>query len=122
MTDAHTAETSKKWRKASLGDLDGIDCPCGEARRAFTDDPDQTASIHLVDISSDTETHYHKEHTEIYLVLEGEGYLELDGEKIPVKPLDTVMIKPGCRHRAVGEMRIVNIPIPAFDPEDEWVE
>ena len=58
--------------------------------------------------------------TEIYVVLEGEGYLEADGEKIPLKPLTSVMIRPGCVHRAVGNLRIINIPIPPFDPTDEY--
>jgi hypothetical protein len=48
--------------------------------------------------------------------------MELDGEMIPVKPLTSIFIKPGCRHRAVGQMKIVNIPIPAFDPTDEWFD
>ena len=65
---------------------------------------------------------YHKKLTEIYLIIEGEGFMELDGELIPVKPLTAIFIKPGCRHRAVGKMRIVNIPIPAFDPGDEWFD
>ncbi|MCH8218380.1 MAG: hypothetical protein IH892_16605 [Planctomycetes bacterium] len=60
--------------------------------------------------------------TEIYLVLEGEGYLELDGIKVPVKPFTAAFIHPGCRHRADGKMRIVNIPIPAFNPADEWFD
>ena len=55
----------------------------------------------------------YKTMTEIYLVLEGEGYLELDGIKVPVKPFTAAFIHPGCRHRAVGKMRIVNISIPA---------
>jgi mannose-6-phosphate isomerase-like protein (cupin superfamily) len=80
------------------------------------------ATLHMVDISSDSEVHYHKRLTEIYLVLEGEGYMELDGDRVPVKPLTAVFIKPGCRHRAVGRLRIVNIPVPAFDPEDEWFD
>ena len=58
----------------------------------------------------------------IYLILEGEGYMELDGERIPVKPMTSIFIKPGCRHRAVGKMKIINIPIPAFDPADEWFD
>lgn len=37
-------------------------------------------------------------------------------------PMTTILTKPGCRHRAVGKMRIVNIPIPAFDPADEWFD
>lgn len=86
------------------------------------DDDNTIASLHLVEIKKDSETHYHKTTTEIYLILEGEGHIELDGESIPVKPLTTVMIKPGCRHRAVGNMKIINVPIPKFDPDDEWLD
>jgi mannose-6-phosphate isomerase-like protein (cupin superfamily) len=117
---AHSDE--KRWSFASLADMPTTACSCGQTRRAFTDDPDQTASIHMVDITTDAQTHYHKKLTEIYLILEGEGHMELDGERVPVKPLDTILIKPGCRHRAVGQMRIVNIPVPAFDPNDEWFD
>lgn len=106
---------------AQLDELHPVSCPCGQARRAFTDGPG-VASVHLVDILKDAKTHYHKKMHEIYLVVEGEGYLELDGEKVPVKPMSAVLIKPGCRHRAVGDLRIVNIPIPAFDPDDEWLD
>ena len=48
--------------------------------------------------------------------------MELDGELVPVKPMTAIFIKPGCRHRAVGNLRIVNIPVPAFDPHDEWFD
>lgn len=105
-----------------LDSLEGQPCPCGIARRAFCPPDNQVASIHLVDISEEARVHYHKVMTEIYLILEGEGYLELDGQQVPVKPMTTVMIQPGCRHRAVGKMKIINIPIPAFDPEDEWFD
>ncbi|MCZ6675045.1 MAG: cupin domain-containing protein, partial [Verrucomicrobia bacterium] len=80
--------------------------------------------VHRVDISIDAKTHYHKNLTEFYLILESEAdaYMELDGEKYPVKSMSTIMIKPGCRHRAVGKMKIVNFSVPAFDPEDEWFD
>ena len=107
---------------ADLENIEPIPCPCGQARRAFAEPDNDVATLHLVDIKTDSEVHYHKKMTEIYLVLEGEGFMELDGEKIPVKPMTSVFIKPGCRHRAVGNLRIVNIPIPAFDPEDEWMD
>lgn len=80
----------------------------------------QLASVHLTEISKDSRTHYHRKMTEIYVVLEGEGYLEADGERIPLRPLTTVMIRPGCRHRAVGNLKILNIPMPPFDPADEF--
>ena len=108
---------------AQLDSIPAVPCPCGQARRAFGDEPEQLATLHLVDIKTDASTHYHKRMTEIYVVLEGEGEIELDGERFPVKPMTSVMIKPGCRHRAIGtNMRILNIPIPAFDPEDEWFD
>lgn len=112
----------KNYSVQNLDSLSPVPCPCGETRRAFTDDPDGVASIHMVNISEESKPHYHKNLTEIYLVLEGEGHMELDGDIIPVKPMTTILIKPGCRHRAVGKMRIVNIPVPAFDPDDEWFD
>ena len=111
---------AKNYRVAQLDEVPPTACPCGQARRAFAGEAGAAASVHLVDISLDARTHYHKRMTEIYLVLEGEGHLELDGERVPVKPMTAVYIKPGCRHRAVGKMRIINIPVPAFDPADEY--
>ncbi len=112
----------KRYMFSQLDEIDGTDCPCGLSRRAFVSPDNPVATLHMVDIKKDSEVHYHKKLTEIYLVLEGEGYMELDGEKVPVRPMSAIFIKPLCRHRAVGEMRIVNIPVPAFDPEDEWFD
>lgn len=99
-----------------------VECPCGQTRRAFVDDPDRIASLHVVDISTDARTHYHKKLTEIYYILEGSGEMELDGERHTVAPGDAILIKPLCRHRAIGHLRVLNIPIPAFDPADEWFD
>jgi mannose-6-phosphate isomerase-like protein (cupin superfamily) len=105
-----------------LDELDTKQCSCGTTRRAFVSPDNEVATIHMVDISKASRVHYHKKLTEIYLILEGEGHMELDGDMVPVKPMTTVLIKPGCRHRAVGNMRIVNVPVPAFDPDDEWFD
>jgi mannose-6-phosphate isomerase-like protein (cupin superfamily) len=112
----------KNYEIAQLDEVESTQCPCGTTKRAFVSPENPVATIHIVDISKDSRVHYHKKLTEIYLVLEGEGHMELDGEMVPVKPMTTILIKPGCRHRAVDQMRIVNIPVPAFDPEDEWFD
>jgi mannose-6-phosphate isomerase-like protein (cupin superfamily) len=112
----------KNYEIAQLDEVESTQCPCGTTKRAFVSPENTVATIHIVDISKDSRVHYHKKLTEIYLVLEGDGHMELDGEMVPVKPMTTILIKPGCRHRAVGQMRIVNIPVPAFDPEDEWFD
>jgi len=105
-----------------LDELPGTPCPCGLARRAFAQDARNAASVHLVDIATDARVHYHKVMTEIYVVLEGEGEIELDGVRHPLRPLTTVYIQPGCRHRAIGRLRLLNIPVPAFDSADEWFD
>ena len=112
----------KNYLLAQLDEIEPMRCPCGFSRRAFATPDNPLATLHVVDIQEDARTHYHKRLTEIYFILEGEGHLELDGERIPVKPMTSIMIKPGCRHRAIGKLKIINIPIPAFDAEDEWFD
>ena len=107
---------------AQFDEIDAVKCPCGLSRRAFVSPDNPIATMHIVDIQEDAKTHYHKKLTEIYLILEGTGLMELDGQKIPVKPLTSILIKPGCRHRAIGKMKILNVPIPAFDPKDEYFD
>jgi mannose-6-phosphate isomerase-like protein (cupin superfamily) len=114
--------SSKNYLLSQLDAVDPTRCPCGWARRSFAGPENVVATVHLVEIEADARTHYHKKLTEIYIILEGEGHLELDGELVPVRPLTSVLIKPGCRHRAMGRLRLLNIPIPAFDPDDEWFD
>ncbi|MDB6040313.1 MAG: Cupin domain protein [Verrucomicrobiales bacterium] len=111
---------TKNFELVQLNELPGINCPCGVAQRAFADLPNSPCSVHFVSIENDARRHFHRQMTEVYVVLEGVGGLELDDELIPVKPLTTVMIKPGCRHRAIGTFKILNIAIPKFDPADEF--
>ncbi len=107
---------------AQFDDIEAVKCPCGFSKRAFVDKDNPVATMHVVDIQQDAQVHYHKKLTELYFILEGSGHMELDGQLIPVKPFTAILIKPGCRHRAVGKMKIINVPIPAFDPQDEWFD
>ena len=124
-----------RYAVARLDEIDPQACPCGTTRRAFTQqegdgdgdgeggrDEAGTATLHLVEISADSRAHYHRKLTELYLVLEGEGHFELDGERVPVRPMTAALIRPGCRHRAVGELKLIVTAIPAFDPADEWFD
>ena len=114
----------KKYLIENLDSIDGVECPCGISKRAFVTPENKTATLHLVDVSADAKLHYHKIMTEIYVILEAEegAYMQLDDEKVPVKAMTSVFIKPGCRHKAVGNMKILNMPVPAFDPEDEYFD
>lgn len=111
-----------------ITDLPGVPgklCPCGISHRAFTREDNNACTLHLVEIKTDAAAHYHKRLTEVYYFLEGEGHMELDGKRYPVKPGIAVLIRPGTRHRAVSggrPMKILNVVIPRFDPDDEWFD
>jgi len=115
-------QVASSYEVCQLDEVPPVPCPCGLARRGFAGRPENVASVHLVDIKREAKVHYHKGMTEIYVVLEGEGFIELDGVQVAVKPLTAVYIKPGCRHRAIGNLRIINLPVPPFDPQDEWFD
>jgi mannose-6-phosphate isomerase-like protein (cupin superfamily) len=107
---------------AEFDRIDPVPCPCGEARRAFALPENEVATLHRTDISADSRAHYHKTLTEIYYVLEGEGYLELDGDRVSLQPGTAVFIPPLTRHRAVGKLRVLIVAVPTFDPNDEWFD
>ena len=111
----------KNFQIARLNEIEPTPCPCGQSRRAFMNQENEVASMHLVEIKHDSEKHFHRHMTEMYYVLEGEGHIELDDQIHPLSPGTAVLIKPGCHHRAVGSnLKILNIPVPKFDPEDEY--
>jgi len=111
-----------RYMIARMADISPVDCPCGTSRRAFVSPDNPTATMHVVDICKDSRVHYHKRLTEIYFVLAGAGHIELDGERFDLARGTAVLIEPLCRHRAVGELRILVTAIPAFDPDDEWFD
>ena len=107
-----------------LRSLPAIDCPCGEARRAFYDYGDFPATVHLTSIHTDAQVHYHRRQTEVYVILrcQSDAAIELDGQKLPLKEGVAVLIPPGVRHRAIGEMEVIVFCTPKFDPADEFFD
>jgi mannose-6-phosphate isomerase-like protein (cupin superfamily) len=107
-----------------FGQLPGVPCPCGSARRGLGDVADFPGTIHVTEISSDAQLHYHKRLTETYYFLECEldAKMQLDDELVDVHPGMCILIRPGTRHRAVGRMKVLIVVLPKFDPEDEWFD
>lgn len=109
----------------AVADFDAIapvPCPCGHSRRAFADVPGSPVTMHRVDISVDARVHFHKRLTEVYYILDCDAgaALELNGERVSVRPGMAVLIPPYTRHRAVGTMRVLVVSHPQFDATDEW--
>ena len=73
-----------------------------------------------------TERHYHRATEEIYLVTKGSGELEVDGERLRVRPGDAVLIPPGAWHAldndGTSELTILCLCAPPYSHEDTFFE
>ncbi len=115
---------NKRYHLVDFANIPSVPCPCGSARRALADVDEFPGTLHITEISQDAKLHYHRKLTETYYVLEcGDGaQMELDDERLPVKPGFCVVIPPGVRHRALGVMKVLILVLPKFDPSDEWFD
>ncbi len=80
-------------------------------------DHEVAAWVHAVDIDGAQE-HYHRQATELYYVLDGEGTVTLDGETHAVRTGSLVHIPPGVVHGAQGRMRVLVVGIPDISDGD----
>lgn len=114
----------RPYELADFANIPGVPCPCGTARRALADVPDYPGTIHVTEISADAKLHYHRRLTETYYFLDcaADAAMQLNEERIQVKPGMCVMIRPGTRHRAIGKMKVLIVCLPKFDPHDEWFD
>jgi mannose-6-phosphate isomerase-like protein (cupin superfamily) len=115
---------SRRWRFADFSEIAPVACPCGQARRAFQGVPEFPGTLHITEISEDAQRHYHRKLTETYVILkcDADAGMELDGEIIPIREHQSIVIPPGVRHRALGRMTVLIIVMPEFDPQDEWFD
>ena len=70
-----------------------------------------------------TQRHYHARSEEIYLILDGRGELEVDGESRTVGPGDAVLIPPGSWHAlAAGDsgVRLLCCCVPPYSDDDTF--
>ncbi len=102
-----------------IDEVEPIPCPCGSSTRIITSADTPVAGFHVTHIQ-DSRKHYHKNTTEIYHILEGSGYLEIGVDTVELRPGLTVLIHKGTPHRGYGDFKTIVVPIPAFDPADEF--
>jgi mannose-6-phosphate isomerase-like protein (cupin superfamily) len=123
MAERSMAEKPSRYMVVDFDELSPVACPCGQARRAFTDVPEFPGTVHRTEITADAKIHYHNRLTETYYILrcEPDAQMFLDGNLVPVKPGTCILVPPGVRHRAVGRMTVLIIVFPKFDPTDEVI-
>jgi mannose-6-phosphate isomerase-like protein (cupin superfamily) len=71
-----------------------------------------------------TERHYHTVSEELYVLLEGRGEMEVEGDRREVGPGDAILIPPGAWHQiratGEGELRFLCCCAPPYAHEDTY--
>lgn len=65
------------------------------------------------------EEFYHKTSTFVYYVIEGEGTFYLNGEAVPAKASDVIVVPPTTKIYYLGKMKLNLITTPAWTEENE---
>ena len=104
-----------------LAEAPTVPCPCGQSTRIVTADDGPLANFHVTRIT-DSVKHYHKECTELYYILEGDGEIELGDHVVPVAPGTFLRIDPYTPHRLRSETGVTTLVIglPACRHDDEF--
>jgi mannose-6-phosphate isomerase-like protein (cupin superfamily) len=80
------------------------------------------ATVFLVWVKQQVQAHYHADHTETVIVLEGEGVMTLGEEMQMLKPGVVVVIPSGTIHEvqvtSKEPMKVLSVQAPEFDGSD----
>ena len=93
-----------------------LDAELGGARR-------QSLAEAELEPGQATERHFHAETEEIYVVLDGTGEMEIEGDRRALGPGDAVLIAPGAWHQIrAGEtsLRFLCCCAPPYRDEDTF--
>jgi mannose-6-phosphate isomerase-like protein (cupin superfamily) len=73
-----------------------------------------------------TQRHYHARSEELYVLLDGEGEMEVDGQRARVGPGDAILIPPRARHQIragdAAPLRFLCCCAPPYSDEDTFFE
>ena len=95
----------------------------GSTIREYHHTERQSLAEATLDPGASTVRHYHARSEEIYLIVEGNGELEVDGETRRVGPGDAVLLPPGAWHElTVGErgIRLLCCCVPPYSDDDTF--
>lgn len=111
------------YRIVDFVSLPSVACPCGTARRALADEPAFPGTLHVTRIQGAALKHVHRRLTETYFILRcsADSFIELDEDRVSLREHMAIVIPPGVAHRVVGDVELLNIVVPNFDPTDEFL-
>jgi quercetin dioxygenase-like cupin family protein len=95
----------------------------GSTIREFIHSPAQSLAEATLAPGQSTMRHYHALSEEIYLLVDGAGTMELDGETRDVCEGDAILIPPGAWHELLAGasgIRLLCCCVPAYTHDDTY--
>jgi mannose-6-phosphate isomerase-like protein (cupin superfamily) len=113
--------TTKGYLVRRPQDAVTVPCPCGQSTRFVTRADTPVCNFHITFIQ-DSVRHFHKETTEVYYILQGQGKMELNGDVVDIEPGMVIYIEPYTWHRLESQegVRTIVFGAPALRPDDEY--
>jgi mannose-6-phosphate isomerase-like protein (cupin superfamily) len=111
-------------RVGSLASAQPFTTKDGSTIRELHHTDEQSLAEATLEPGGRTERHYHARTEEIYFLLEGEGEMEVDGDRRHVGPGDAVLIPAGAWHqiRAETPLRFLCCCAPPYSHDDTYFE
>jgi quercetin dioxygenase-like cupin family protein len=108
---------------ASYASLEPFTTKDGSTIREYLHTATQSLAEASLEPGQSTQRHYHRLSEEIYLIVEGGGRMELDGEAQAVTVGDAILIAPGAWHTLVAGpegTRLLCCCVPAYSHDDTY--
>ena len=108
----------------SLAEAEPFTTKDGSTIRELHHTPVQSLAEATLGPGQATQRHYHAQAEEIYLLTEGGGRLEIDGETRDVAAGDAALIPPGARHQLVAGSdgaRLLCMCVPPYSHDDTFL-
>jgi mannose-6-phosphate isomerase-like protein (cupin superfamily) len=84
---------------------------CGQIRPLIDESDGAAAEVHHLEITN-AKLHYHERTDEVYYILGGSGYMQLDDAQIELTEGLVVYVPRGVKHRAWGDLKVLVVCIP----------
>ncbi len=93
----------------------------GTVRLAY----DEQAASFLLSIPTETKMHYHKDHSEQIMLIEGQGMVLLGYKTIKLKRNELIFITKGTPHKIInsgkGKLKVLSIQAPFYQGKDKII-
>jgi len=108
---------------ARYDSLEPFTTKAGSTIREYLHTAAQSLAEASLEAGQSTQRHYHRLSEEIYLIVEGAGRMELDGEERDVVVGDAILIPPGAWHTLVAAAegtRLLCCCVPPYSNDDTY--